>query len=220
MKKILILIAIFFLAFVMVSCGNDNGNTGDTGNTGNTGNTDDAGDTGNTVADEDSVDEGSVDENSVDEDTNDTTTDEDADNTGDNFPNEHDGLNWSDASKYNIFWEEAAAYCQNLGGRLPTISELRTLIQNCPVTETGGECGVTDECLSSSDCWNDSCDGCEYENFGGKYSALGHTDWFWSLSREPGYNTGLVWFVNFHNGLVDSIHGGHATSMAAVCIRP
>jgi len=138
----------------------------------------DIGDTGNTQAD-------------VDNDTGDT---------GDNFPNEHDGLNWSNAS-YNRTWDEAVEYCKNLGGRLPTISELRTLIQNCPATETGGECGVTDSCLSYTDCRTDPCIGCE-EDMSGKYSVFGDTELLW-LSLERSDNTNNVWRVYFDYGLVD-----------------
>ncbi|HPS31829.1 MAG TPA: hypothetical protein PLZ43_16350, partial [bacterium] len=49
MKKILILAAIFFLSFVIVSCSETSTgteNTGDTESTGDTGNTGDTGDTG------------------------------------------------------------------------------------------------------------------------------------------------------------------------------
>jgi hypothetical protein len=132
MNKVLISLMITMMFFVG-SCGvdtGDTGNTGDTVDTGNTGNTGNTGDSGATC-------------------------------TGsDKFCHSHDGLNWSDASSNKMTWDEAITYCENLGGRLPTISELRTLIQNCPGTETGGECGVTDDCLSSDDCRTDPCDGC------------------------------------------------------------
>jgi len=117
----------------------------------------------------------------------------------DKFCHSHDGLNWSDASSDYMTWDEAITYCENLGGRLPTISELRTLIQNCAATETGGECGVTDDCLSY-DCWNDPCDGCEYDE-SGKYSVFGDTYWFWS-SSELSDAAGLAWSVDFVNGHV------------------
>ena len=70
---------------------------------------------------------------------------DDTGNTGvtctgsDKFCHSHDGLNWSDASNDSMNWYDAVEYCKDLGGRLPTISELRTLIQNCSATETGGE---------------------------------------------------------------------------------
>ena len=106
---------------------------------------------------------------------------EDTEDTANNFPNEHDGLNWSDASSSSMKWDEAITYCENLGGRLPTISELRTLIQNCPGTGTGGQCGVTNDCLSA-DCRTDPCYECEY-SVSGKYSVFGDTSRFWSSSE-------------------------------------
>ena len=127
------------------------------------------------------------------------------DDSGDNFPNEHDGLNWSDVSSDKMNWNDATSYCQNLGGRLPTISELRTLIQNCPGTETGGECGVTDSCLSWQDCRNDACDGCEYDD-SGKYSVFGgYAYWFWS-SSERSDDAGVFWHVGFQGGNVYSAY--------------
>ena len=112
----------------------------------------------------------------------------------------HDSLSWSDISGDYIYWDSAETYCEDLGGRLPTISELRTLIQNCPDTETGGECGVTDDCLSFEDCWNDSCDGCEFD-ISGKYSVFGNTAWLWSSSVQS--DIGLVFCLNFRNGGVN-----------------
>jgi hypothetical protein len=99
-------------------------------------------------------------------------------------------------------WDNAVDYCENLGGRLPTISELRALIQNCPATETGGECGVTDDCLSWDDCWNELlCYNCEFDD-SGKYSVFGgYAYWFWS-SSERSDEAGYAWGVYFSNGYV------------------
>jgi len=124
----------------------------------------------------------------------------------DKFCHSHDGLNWSDASSSSMTWNEAITYCEDLGGRLPTISELRTLIQNCPGTETGGECGVTDSCLSSGDCWNDPCDGCEYDETG-KYSVFRDIYWFWSSSGQSG-NADNAWYVDFVYGFVSYSYKG------------
>lgn len=129
--------------------------------------------------------------------------DDDSPCTGsDKFCHSHDGLNWSDASSDEMDWDEAITYCENLGGRLPTISELRTLIQNCPATETGGECGVTDSCLYSRDCWSQSsCDGCEYVT-SGKYSVFGDREWLWSSSPRAD-SADNAWIVQFTYGGVD-----------------
>jgi len=181
MKRIL---AIFFI-FTVISCNSPNDVDWDSflGEPENdsevadidTGNTGDTGDTGNT---------------------GDTCT------GSDKFCHSHDGLDWSDASSGLMTWDDAVTYCENLGGRLPTISELRTLIQNCSATETGGECGVTDSCLSWDDCWNESCNGCEYDE-SGKYSVFGDTYWFWSSSVRSD-SAVLAWRVRFGNGNVNN----------------
>ena len=118
------------------------------------------------------------------------------------FPNYNDELCWSDLSD-SMTWGEAAGYCNNMGGRLPTISELRTLIKNCPGTETGGECGVTDDCLSWDDCRNDPCSGCTLDFDGGyiSYSVFGHMPAFWS-SSEKSDGTDEVWYVSFTSAVV------------------
>lgn len=157
----------------------------------------------------------SIDES--DEDTGDTGGGETgATCTGsDKFCHSHDGLDWSDVSSDSMTWDEAATYCENLGGSLPTISELRTLIQNCPATETDGECGVTDSCLSYNDCRKDSCSGCGYDE-SGKYSVFGDKYWFWSSSERSDY-AGYAWGVNFEHGFVYSLNKKY--EYAARCVR-
>lgn len=117
-----------------------------------------------------------------------------------------DGNMWSPRSSSEMIWDDAVSYCDNLTAcgysdwHLPTISELRTLIQNCSGTVTGGSCGVTDSCLSSS-CWSEeSCHSCSYEENGG-HSKLGDTGWFWSSSVRSD-SSDDAWFVHFSYGYV------------------
>ena len=115
------------------------------------------------------------------------------------FPLKHAGLHWSEKTPKEMNWTDAKNYCEDLGGRLPTISELRILIKNCPKTETGGSCGVTDSCLSPS-CLNDTCEGCSSDKGkSGKYSVWGDTGWFWSSSALSGL-TDNVWALSFYYG--------------------
>jgi uncharacterized protein (TIGR02145 family) len=184
MKKILISLMIVLL-FVMVSC--DSGTKIDTGNTGDSGNTGDTGNSGDTG---------------------------DICPENDKFCHSHDGLDWSDASSDYVTWDEAVTYCENLGGRLPTISELRTLIQNCPATESGGACKGTDDCLHSS-CYGNECRSCS----GGKdgsYSKLGDTVWFWSASERSDAEN-VAWNVNFANVHVD--YSGKNGKGSVRCVR-
>ena len=123
-----------------------------------------------------------------------------------------EGLQWSEKSTKKMDWDGAVKYCENLNEdgnndwHLPTISELRTLIQNCPATQTGGECGLTDNCLSVScfdnNTFNNTCVGCDYDS-SGKYSKLGDTDWLWSSSVKSDYPS-FAWLVGFSDGACGS----------------
>ena len=130
----------------------------------------------------------------------------------DNFPHYHAGFWWSDKASYRMNWWNAREYCENLGGRLPTIGELRTLIQNCPDTETGGACGVTDSCLYWNDCWHrDFCNGCPSDYNSGIYSVFGDTWWLYSGSVVASQS----WLVDFRSSgfsksytSFDNVQGG------------
>jgi hypothetical protein len=204
MKKILVTM-LLLAVFMVVSCGgSDTGNTGDTGDTGNTGDTGDTGEPCETEEDEGKV-RSCVDFESFER---------CVEGSWKTISLKHKGLEWSCRFPNTINWQDAMDYCEDNGWRLPTISELRTLIQNCPATETGGECGVTDSCLSG-DCWNDSCSGCGYDS-SGKYSVFGDTGWFWSSSSYVDY-TDFAWYVNFNVGGV--FHSYKTDNDGARCVR-
>jgi hypothetical protein len=111
------------------------------------------------------------------------------------FPHSHAGLDWSNPSPNRMNHSNAIKYCRDRGGRLPTISELRTLIKNCPSTQTGGACKVTDSCLLSS-CWSR---GTCFPNCSGNNSVFGDTGWFWSSSVLSD-GAGTPWGVGFSSG--------------------
>ena len=126
-------------------------------------------------------------------------------------------LTWSKISPNSMNYTAATTFCQGsemngYGGftdwRLPTISELRTLIQDCPATQmppSGSNiCAVrSDEgnvCLSSS-CWTESaCYSCSADSSGG-HSKFGDTGWFWSSSL-PSDDSYVAWIVGFVYGSV------------------
>ncbi len=103
-------------------------------------------------------------------------------------------LFWHDSNS-NLCWQsrpwetmagyqEGCDYCNNLtlGGRedwkAPTITQLRTLIRDCPVTETGGACAVKVG-SSFSDDWTSDCMGCNPNE--------GPSDegWYWDPGLAP-----------------------------------
>jgi hypothetical protein len=148
---------------------------------------------------------------------------------------EIDNKTWS-YSRSSMTWEAAQEFCDNMVNcgysdwHLPTISELRTLIQNCPATETGGECGVTDQCLSYHQCsyiHNDDnsiislCIGCSDSDsyYSGKYSKFGDNDWFWSSSFQDDTDSIQVWGVYFAMGTITSFGTNEYTLESVRCVR-
>ncbi|HOW50642.1 MAG TPA: hypothetical protein PLV42_01210 [bacterium] len=118
---------------------------------------------------------------------------------GANFPNTFGGLCWSEPTGLPTTWGDAGTHCSSIGGRRPTISELRKLITTCPATQTGGSCGVTDSCLSST-CWSSNCESCT-DMGDGRYSVFGDRTWLWSSQELLSY-TANAWYVNFKSGRV------------------
>ena len=134
------------------------------------------------------------------------------------------GLTWSAMASSTYTWQDAVNYCNSYtegglsGWHLPTISELRTLIQNCSGTVTGGSCGVTDSCLSDS-CGIGSCYCSSMENNGGYYSKLGDDDtialWSSSIVDIPVYD--IAWIVYFKSGYV--FYNSKTISFNVRCVR-
>lgn len=111
-------------------------------------------------------------------------------------------LIWSKKATDTMKWANAQTYCEKLteGGfddwRLPTISELRTLILNCPGSMPDGNCKVKDPgCLSLKACYTDATCSCS-EDSSGKYSVFGETDILWSSSTRSDADTSR-WRVDF-----------------------
>jgi len=113
-------------------------------------------------------------------------------------------------------WLDAIDYCDKMGlggfdWRLPSIGELRSLIAGCGTTEIGGACGVTDDCLDSTDCAGDACIGCTAgigPGSGDNYWVAeleGPSGCYWSSSSWTN-NSMNAWGVSFESGAV----GGNA----------
>ncbi|RJO66174.1 MAG: DUF1566 domain-containing protein [Myxococcales bacterium] len=143
-------------------------------------------------------------------------------------------LSWQITPPSNGYnWQDAINYCDglSLGGhsdwRLPTISELRTIVRGCTATMTGGGCGVTDGCLSSG-CRGSSCDGCSFYNGpdGGCY-------WVSQLEKKPGAtyceyswsssvyssDTSHAWRIGFSSANIDDASKTSTSYFSTRCVR-
>lgn len=121
------------------------------------------------------------------------------------------GLIWQKDIGCLCFWPDAIDYCKNLeldgssDWRLPTISDLRSLIRGCPATESGGACEVTASCLEY-DCNNSECFGCDDGYSCSDYSlgsyCPGELDCY-----NPGYCLAFFWSSSEITGSNDSAWG-------------
>ena len=127
-----------------------------------------------------------------------------------------DGKMWSARSKEYMTFIEARDYCHYLteldytDWRMPTIDELRTLIKDCSKTETGGSCGLTDECITNEEdsvynCFEPQSCNCErkwkydYPD-SSSYSKLGDWEELWSSIQNDCRNNEDAWYVDFSDG--------------------
>jgi len=134
------------------------------------------------------------------------------------------GLMWSKAKTEPLLYDAAEQYCNDLvigkidDWRIPTITEMRSLINGCVDTGTKGKCGVQDACFYP-DCQTEQCKGCEAEKGNGEeglywlpriweHSPGGANGFFWS-STEKKEATGEggakkeYWTVSFVTGAVE-----------------
>lgn len=137
------------------------------------------------------------------------------------------GLTWSAMASSTYTWQDAVNYCNSYtegglsGWHLPTISELRTLIQNCSGTQMpDGSCGVRDDsvvCLSSS-CWTESACSCSSDSTDSieGHGKFGDTGWFWSSSTLLDA-TDYAWAVGFGYGYV--YYGSKYYDCDVRCVR-
>ena len=129
-------------------------------------------------------------------------------------------LIWSETKKTNRTQGGCNTDCNNLneagyssGWRLPTINELRTLVQNCSKTVSlpDGVCQVSDDCIQTS---------CKVENnckcsSGNDYSKLGDTDSLWSGTKVES-NMSAAWYINFSSAYIDSTNTSEKKSARCV----
>jgi len=137
------------------------------------------------------------------------------------------GLTWQNPPPdVPLMWQDAMDYCSDLvfdehnDWRLPSISELRTLVQGCPATAVAGTCNVDMTTCSTYTCRSAACDGCVTiegprdgcylpDGLGGACTSS------WSSSEF--YDT-RTWAVQFDRASVDYLSIDHA-SMIPRCVR-
>ncbi len=196
--------------------------------------TDDGDDDAEDASDYDDDDTGDDDDDTGDDDLDDDDDDDaDDDDLDDDVADDDEEvwadpvseLMWQNSGRNNGFGSvNAIEYCEDLSWsgysdwRLPTISELRSLIRGCFKTVTGGFCGVVDNCLSPDICFNDPCNGCAFQEgpgLDGYYWPVGLVGdgwWYYSSSLAEGDGWGgiddIPWGVEFTSGSVLSFGQG------------
>ena len=145
------------------------------------------------------------------------------------------GLVWQDPpASRPMTWREARMYCATLhldghgGWRLPTISELRSLVRGCPSTVLKGECSVSSRCGDYKRCWSERCQGCnpmQGPGIDGLYLVRGlhpgplYT--FWSGTQaytvvKGGFVTTGAWLIGFDYANIGDVPFDNLASVRCV----
>ena len=203
----------------------DTGSDTEDTDTGTTDTDVDGGDTDTTTTDTESETEDTG-SDTVDTDTEPTCTEYLADSVN--------GIMWVNSAMTGsglVDWSDAVAYCDSLDfcgyddWRLPSLTELRTLVRGCANISTGGECAAGDGCTASA-CWSMStCNSCT-QNAGpddGCYWSSDIADdcmsaWYWA-SDELSDDATQAWFVAFNAGAIHYWAKTTVDYMAAKCVR-
>jgi hypothetical protein len=137
-----------------------------------------------------------------------------------------------------LSWPEAVEYCDGLiwngkpAWRLPSISELRTLVRGCIDSMPAGDCRVTEqdpECLGMG-CWDTACTSCGFLGDPGEYrphwpeelSSLGTGADLWSSSEVFGTGGAQAWRLDFWRAWIqpgDAVCGAEASLANVRCVR-
>ncbi len=143
-------------------------------------------------------------------------------------------LSWENPESGGIkTWDQAVSHCNalKLGGlswRLPTISELRSLIRGCSDTQitkdSNGKCKVTDDCLGESSCYEYiDCMGCKKDEGPGSsgcywdHDCAGICISYWSYSESIYDYSKTAWKVDFEYGSI--IYAGKEHGSYVRCVR-
>ena len=180
-------------------------------------------DSTDTTSEHDDSDSADSTEGQTDADTSDSTDDSgDSTDDSDTETDLIDLAGWSASSPNKTDWNGAYNYCSAMtesghSWRLPTISELRQLVQNCAGTEYNGACGVKDGHLKESDFTYNECAKCT-NRYDGGYSKLGDKDYLWSASELDG-DPSKVWVINFKSANIGTLAKNTAEYGYARCVK-
>lgn len=173
------------------------------------------------------------DDDATDDDDDDDNDDDDFNCDGDVCTDSSSGLMWQNDSRTELGGSAADNYCNylNWGGygdwRVPSVSELRSLVRGCPDTETGGSCGVTDSCLHEGNCWTAACNGCPSDLGPGTNGVYWPAElqggcedlncWYWSSSIVAEASVSR-WCIGFEKAQVADANA-NSTNVNLRCVR-